>query len=121
MIKVIERKKSNLNEIMGSVLECICPQCNEKYTRFVSDDNFCADDFDPNKPEIMQTGFACDIDTNRIVYFSLCPRCGYKFWQDGRQKKTLIMGIIRTKMIRIIKQGELNKDIKKFICKCKAI
>ena len=87
MIKVIERKKSNLNEIMGSVLECICPQCKEKYTRFVNDDNFCADDFDPNKPEIMQTGFACDIDTNRIVYFSLCPRCGYKFWQDGRQRK----------------------------------
>ena len=82
-----KKHKSNLNEIMGSVLERICPQCNEKYTRFVSDDNFCADDFDPNKPEIMQTGFACDIDTNRIVYFSLCPRCGYKFWQDGRQRK----------------------------------
>ena len=32
-----------------------------------------------------------------------------------------MIGIIRKKMIRIIKQGELNKDIKKFTCKyCKA-
>ena len=86
MIKVIERKKSDLDGTMGSVLECICPQCNEKYTRFVSDDNFCADDFDPNKPEIMQTGFACEY-INWIVYFSLCPKCGYKFWEDNRQRK----------------------------------
>ena len=32
-----------------------------------------------------------------------------------------MIGIIGKKMIRIIKQGELNKDIKKFTCnRCKA-
>ena len=37
------------------------------------------------------------------------------------KEKILIIGIIKKKMIRIIKQGELNKDIKKFTCKyCKA-
>ena len=29
-----------------------------------------------------------------------------------------MIGIIGKKMIKIIKQGELNKDIKKFTCKC---
>lgn len=87
MIKVIERKKSDLDGTMGSVLECICPWCNEKYTRFVDDDNFCPDDFDPHEPEVMCSGFARDIDTNKIVYFSFCPKCGYKFWEDNRQRK----------------------------------
>lgn len=87
MIKVIERKKSDLDGTMGSVLECICPWCNEKYTRFVDDDNFCPDDFNINVPETIQTGFAHDIDTNKIVYFSFCPKCGYKFWEDNRQRK----------------------------------